>query len=197
MTGDSSYHHSSSSDSSSSDSSNAAAIDASDEQSQPELLSKSALDTVLDPEAVVESVSLSEQPKLRTVIGGRHEARERAVHLLYESQIKKQPVEDVLAAQVLAPDTYATELLRGVEENREEIDEVISRLARGWTIKRMATMDVVVLRVALFELLHRPDVPRGVVLAEAVDLAGQYGTDESSKFVNGLLSAAADEIRPA
>ncbi|MGB3410909.1 MAG: transcription antitermination factor NusB [Microthrixaceae bacterium] len=177
--------------------SDAAAINEPETQKQPELLSKSALDTVLDPEAVVESVSLSEQPKLRTVIGGRHEARERAVHLLYESQIKKQPVEDVLAAQVLAPDTYATELLRGVEQNREEIDEVISRLARGWTIERMATMDVVVLRVALFELLHRPDVPRGVVLAEAVDLAGQYGTDDSSKFVNGLLSAAADEIRPA
>ncbi|MGB6058883.1 MAG: transcription antitermination factor NusB [Microthrixaceae bacterium] len=179
------------------DGSNAASMGSPETRDQPELLSKSALDTVLDPEAVVESVSLSEQPKLRTVIGGRHEARERAVHLLYEGQIKKQPVEDVLAAQVLAPDTYATELLRGVEGNQDEIDGVISRLARGWTIERMATMDVVVLRVALFELLHRPDVPRGVVLAEAVDLAGQYGTDESSKFVNGLLSAAADEIRPA
>lgn len=174
------------------------AADAADETAgaKPELLSKSVLDTVLDPDTVVESVSLSEQPKLRTVIGGRHEARERAVHLLYESQIKKLPVEEVLAAQVLAPDTYATELLRGVEANRDEIDGVISRLARGWTIERMATMDVVVLRVALYELMYRSDVPRGVILSEAVDLAGQYGTDDSSKFVNGLLSAAANEIRP-
>ncbi|HTO00429.1 MAG TPA: transcription antitermination factor NusB [Microthrixaceae bacterium] len=163
---------------------------------EAELLSKSVLDTVLDPGTVVESVALSDQPKLRTTIGGRHEARERAVHLLYESQIKKLPVEDVLAAQVLAPDNYATEILRGVESNREQIDEIISRLAKGWTIARMPTMDVVVLRVAIFELIHRPDVPRGAVLAEAVDLAGQYGTDDSSKFVNGLLSAAADEIRP-
>jgi len=51
--------------------------------------------------------------------------------------------------------------------------------------------------MGVYELAHRPDVPRGVILAEAVDLAGQYGTDDSSKFVNGLLAAAANELRPA
>lgn len=158
-------------------------------------VSESVLDTVLDPETVVEQISVDAPPVVRPVAGGRHEARERAVHLLYESGIKGLPIEQVLAAQVLAPDEYADALVRGVVAHQDELDEVISRLVRGWTIERMATLDVVVLRVACFELAHRPDVPRGVVLAEAVELAGRYGTDESARFVNGVLAAAADELR--
>lgn len=134
-------------------------------------------------------------PVLRPVAGGRHEARERAVHLLYESGIKDLQAEQVLAAQVLAPDDYAAALVRGVDEHRAELDELIGRLSRGWTVERMATLDLVVLRVACFELAHRPDVPTGAVLAEAVDLAGRYGTDDSARFVNGVLAAAAEELR--
>ena len=77
-----------------------------------------------------------------------------------------------------------------------ELDALIGRLVRGWTLERMATLDLVVLRVACYELAHCPDVPSGVVLAEAVDLAGRYGTDESARFVNGVLAAAAGELRP-
>lgn len=102
---------------------------------------------------------------------------------------------EVVAAQVLPPDPYSTELLAGVAEFGAQLDAYIERLAEGWTLKRMPVIDVVVLRVALFELLHRPDVPRGVILSEAVELASQYGTDDSSRFVNGLLAAAAREIR--
>ena len=80
------------------------------------------------------------------------------------------------------------ELVRGVDDHAVEIDELIGRLARGWTLERMPALDLEVLRVACFELAHRPDVPTGVVLSEAVDLAGRYGTDDSSRFVNGVLS---------
>jgi N utilization substance protein B len=158
-------------------------------------VSESVLDTVLGAETVVEAISVDPPPVVRPVAGGRHEARERAVHLLYESRIKDLGIDEVLAGQVLAPDEYADALVRGVVEHQAELDELIGRLVRGWTIERMATLDLVVLRVACFELAHRPDVPTGVVLAEAVDLAGRYGTDESARFVNGVLAAAADELR--
>ncbi len=161
------------------------------------VVSRSVLDTVLDPETVVEQIAVEPPPALRPVAGGRHEARERAVHLLYEAAAKDRPVDEVLGDQVIAADEYTVAIVRGVGEHAEQLDEVISRLARGWTIARMPTLDVVVLRVACFELAHRDDVPTGVVLSEAVDLAGRYGTDESSRFVNGLLASAAEELRPA
>ncbi len=157
--------------------------------------SREVLETVLDPDTVVEEITLADQPRMRTVLGGRHEARERAIHLLYEASMKMLPPKDVIAAQVMEPDPYAVDLVDGVATNLAELDEIIGRLARGWTIQRMPTMDVVVLRLALFELIHRPDVPSGVILAEAVEFASDYGTDDSAKFVNGLLAAARDEIR--
>jgi N utilization substance protein B len=143
---------------------------------------------------VVDDVVLP--PSVPQVVGGRSQARERAVHLLYESRMKARPGTQTVADQVIAPDPYAVELVRGVERHRTEIDDVIGRLARGWTIERMPSLDLEVLRVACFELAHRPDVPTGVVLAEAVDLATRYGTDDSARFVNGLLAAAAEELRP-
>ena len=136
-------------------------------------------------------------PVVPQVAGGRSEARERAVHLLYESRMKTRTGPETVADQVASPDPYTVDLVRGVAEYRDELDAVIGRLARGWTISRMPALDLEVLRVACFELAHRPDVPRGVVLAQAVDLATRYGTDDSARFVNGLLAAAADELRPA
>jgi len=172
-------------------------VEAENAEVDAEPVSQSVLDTVLSPDTVVEKISVGAPPTLRAVAGGRHEARERAAHLLYEVQMKDRPVEDVLDEQVLAPDPYASDLVRGVERHRDQLDEVIDRLAHGWSLARMPKMDLVVLRMGVYELAHRPDVPRGVILAEAVDLAGQYGTDDSSKFVNGLLAAAANELRPA
>lgn len=136
-----------------------------------------------------------EPPELPTVAGGRHEARERAVHLLYESAMKDRPARDVLAEQVLAPDPYAMDLVGGVAEHQAELDTLIGGLARGWTLDRMPALDLVVLRVGCFELAHRPEVPTGVVLSEATELASRYGTDDSSRFVNGVLAAAAERLR--
>jgi len=149
------------------------------------------------PDARVVGSEVVLPPAVPQVAGGRREARERAVHLLYESRMKTRSGPETVADQVAAPDDYAVDLVQGVEDHRDEIDGIIGRLARGWTIERMPALDLEVLRVACYELGHRPDVPRGVVLAEAVELATRYGTDDSSRFVNGLLAAAADELRPS
>ncbi|MBU6216806.1 MAG: transcription antitermination factor NusB [Acidobacteria bacterium] len=129
------------------------------------------------------------------VAGGRREARERAVHLLYEADTKTAHVASVLEAQAARPDPYAADLALGVDEQRAALDGLIAELATGWTLDRMPLLDLTVLRVGTFELLHRPEVPTAVVLSEATELASRYGTDDSSRFVNGVLAAAARRVR--
>lgn len=135
-------------------------------------------------------------PRIRPVVGGRTAARERAVHLLYEGAMTDRTGREVLSEQVVAADRYAEQLVEGVDDSRAELDALITQLApRGWTIDRMATLDLCVLRVAAWELAHSPEVPTGVILSEAVALAESYGTDDSPRFVNGLLAAAATRLR--
>lgn len=160
-------------------------------------VSRSVIETVVDPDAVVEEIEVSEGPiALRPVAGGRHEARERAVHLLYESELKSRSASDVLGSQVIASDPFTAVLVNGVAETQAELDDLIGSLARGWTLQRMPRLDLVILRVACYELAYCQDIPTGAVLSEAVDLAGRYGTDDSSRFVNGLLANAARQLRP-
>ena len=136
------------------------------------------------------------RPAMRPVAAGRREARERALHLLYEAAMKDLDADGVLAQQVLAPEPYTEQVVRGVFDHQAELDEVVGRLARGWTLDRMPVLDLAVLRLGCFELAHLDDVPTGVVLSEAADLASEYGTDDSARFVNGVLAAAAKELRP-
>ncbi|HVV38009.1 MAG TPA: transcription antitermination factor NusB [Acidimicrobiales bacterium] len=124
-------------------------------------------------------------------------ARERALELLYEADAKSAPVDDVLAALPVAPDPYAVDIVTGVSEHRPEIDAVIKRLAPDWPVDRMPAVDRAVLRLGVYELTQRPDVPTAVVLDEAVELAKRYSTEESGRFVNGVLAAAARELRPS
>jgi N utilization substance protein B len=128
--------------------------------------------------------------------GGRRDSRERALHLLYEADQRQIGVDTVIAESVLPPDDYTDAVLRGVEADRGELDERIGRLAEGWTIERMPTMDRLVLELGLYELTRRDDIPTAVVLNEAVELANRYSTDDSGRFVNGVLAAAARELRP-
>jgi len=127
---------------------------------------------------------------------GRREARERALALLYEVDTKGSTIDEVLAALPVPPDRFATEVTEGVERERDTLDELIARYSRGWTLHRMPVLDRVVLRMGTFELLHRPDVPAGVAIAEAVELAKRFSTDDSGRFVNGVLAAIAAEVRP-
>lgn len=130
-------------------------------------------------------------------VGSRHEARERAFHLLYEAEIKGMTVANVLAELPLDPDPFAVELVEGVAANAEEVDALIARHARNWELGRMPALDRAVLRLATFELAHRPDVPTAAVINEAVELAKQYSTDDSGRFVNGVLAAVATDVRPS
>jgi N utilization substance protein B len=129
--------------------------------------------------------------------GSRRQARERALSLLYEAEAKGVAPRDVIAELPVAPDQFAAQLVGGVEDHSEALDRLIETHARGWTLERMPAIDRALLRMAIFELCHRPDVPTGVVISEAVDLATQYSTDDSARFVNGMLSVIAGEVRAA
>ena len=128
-------------------------------------------------------------------LGSRREARERALSLLYEADAKACPPDEVLADLPVPPDEFAADLVAGVGTHLGEIDDRIRRFARGWALERMPVVDRTVLRMAIYELLHRPDVPTGAVISEAVELAKRYSTDDSGRFVNGMLSSIAEEVR--
>ena len=130
-------------------------------------------------------------------VGSRREARERAMGLLYECEAKSQSPTDVLDALPVPAEPFAVELVTGVGDHLAEIDDTIRRYARGWTLERMPAVDRALLRIGVFELEHRPDVPTGVVISEAVELAKRFSTEDSGRFVNGLLSAVAADVRPA
>ena len=132
-----------------------------------------------------------------TVAGSRREARERALALLYEAEAKAETPAEVVAALPVEPDAYAERLVLGVGEHGAPIDGLIRRYARGWKLERMPAIDRAVLRVAIYELLFEPGVPTAAVVSEAVELASEYSTDESGRFVNGLLARIAGEVRDA
>lgn len=130
-------------------------------------------------------------------LGGRREAREEALSFLYETELTGEPVADGLAARDIPLEDYAVALVRGVDADRGELDEIIGRNLTGWTIHRMAIVDRVIARMATWELRSRADVPTGAVLSEAVALATQYCGEDSPRFLNGVLRSVADELRPA
>jgi transcription antitermination protein NusB len=125
----------------------------------------------------------------------RHQARERALTLLYEAELKDTVPSEVLGALPMAPDAYATMLVQTVESRGSEIDGLVDSAAIGWDLDRMAVVDRNVLRLAVAELLACPDVPTAVILNEAVELASAFSTDDSGRFVNGVLATLAVQIR--
>jgi len=124
---------------------------------------------------------------------GRREARERALELLYEAEIKDTSGAELIASLPITPGAYSVALVEGVDEHRVEIDELLRDLARGWSLERMPAVDRALLRLATYELLHQREVPVGVVISEAVELASEFSTDDSGRFVNGVLSAIANQ----
>jgi N utilization substance protein B len=127
--------------------------------------------------------------------GERRRSRERALELLYEAESKGVVAVELLAELQVQPEPYATELIRGVVERAAAIDELIVRHAKEWALDRMPVVDRQLLRAATFELIARPDVPTAVVLDEAVELAKSYSTENSGRFVNGVLAAIAANVR--
>lgn len=129
-------------------------------------------------------------------VGSRREARERALGLLYEAETKDAEPTTVLAELPVPPDEFTVELVEGVGAHFDDIDATIGRFAKGWTIERMPALDRALLRIGVYELRFRRDVPTGAVISEAVELAKRFSTEESGRFVNGMLSAVAAEVRP-
>ena len=129
--------------------------------------------------------------------GSRRQARERALSLLYEAESKDVSPAAVLSALPVEPDAFATEVVTGVGLHMNELDTLITGYAKDWTIERMPALDRALLRMGIFELLYRPDVPTGAVISEAVELAQRFSTDESSRFVNGMLARIAEAVRPS
>jgi N utilization substance protein B len=129
-------------------------------------------------------------------IGTRREARERALALLFEAEQRgMDPLADILGELPLDPDEYTRELVAGVSAYRRELDLQLSRLSTSWPLERMPAIDRALLRMGAYELSHT-DVPVGVCISEAVELAKRYSTDDSHRFINGMLASVASEIRP-
>ena len=133
-------------------------------------------------------------------MSARGKARKRALDILFEAEIRGEPVLDLLGersatASPPVPD-YAAGLVRGVQEHRAQIDEMLAEHSRGWTLERMPAVDRNILRIGAYELFWAPGVPDGVAISEAVTLARELSTDASPAFVNGLLARLL-ELRPA
>jgi transcription antitermination protein NusB len=142
-------------------------------------------------------------------VPARSKARKRALDILYEAEIRGEPVLDLLAERSASgaagsgsPDRssppvsgYAAELVRGVQAHRERIDELLSEHSQGWTLDRMPAVDRNILRIGLYELYWGSGVPDGVAISEAVLLARDLSTDGSPAFINGLLARLL-ELRP-
>jgi transcription antitermination protein NusB len=125
----------------------------------------------------------------------RSEARERALGLLYEAETKSISPQAVLDAQIVLPDELTRVLVEGVAADQADIDRLISDNAKGWTLARMPAVDRAVLRLAICELRSRPETPTAVIIDEAVELAKRFSTDDSGRFVNGMLSTIARKVR--
>jgi transcription antitermination protein NusB len=127
-------------------------------------------------------------------VSARTKARKLALDILFAAELREEPPTEVLAQRgrpntdELSARAHAVRLIEGVQENRERIDELIATYATGWTLDRMPVVDRNVLRMGAYELLWVDDVPDAVAVSEAVALATELSTDESPRFVNGLLS---------
>jgi transcription antitermination protein NusB len=134
-------------------------------------------------------------------VGARSKARKRAVDLLFEADARGVDPVTLVAERLGSPDVppindYTVALVEGVTEHRERIDDLIAQHAEGWTLPRMPAVDRAVLRLGLYELLWADDVPDAVAINEAVELAKTLSTDDSPRFINGLLARLA-AARPA
>ncbi len=134
----------------------------------------------------------------------RHEVRMWAVQMLFQRDFNHGDLNEALEVfwkeRTCSEKLHAfcEELIRGVEEKRTELDAQLQQFADNWDLKRMGGVDRNVMRVALFEMLHRPDIPPVVSINEAVELAKELSSEESGKFVNGILDRIRKDLkRPA
>jgi N utilization substance protein B len=134
-------------------------------------------------------------------VGARSKARKRALDVLFEADQRRTAPREVLAARIVEPGTeaslpqYSVDLVEGVLDHQERIDELIETYAHGWTLDRMPAVDRAALRLGAWEILFNDDVPDAVAVDEAVELVRALSTDDSPTFVNGLLGRLV-ELKP-
>jgi len=132
-------------------------------------------------------------------VAARSKARKRALDVLFEAEIRREPPLSVLEERTIQADppipAYTIELVQGVQAHRDRIDELLGSHARGWTLDRMPGVDRNILRIGAYELLWGADVPDAVAISEAVLLATDLSTDASPAFVNGMLARLL-ELKP-
>jgi transcription antitermination protein NusB len=124
----------------------------------------------------------------------RREARRRAAVILFQADATDREPQDVLEERKGLGERiprFTEELVLGVAERRGELDRILGEAAEGWTIDRMAAVDRTLLRVGCYELLFQDDVPDRVAVSEAVEAANRYSTEDSGRFVNGVLGRIA------
>ncbi|MBK0867130.1 MAG: transcription antitermination factor NusB [Saccharopolyspora sp.] len=129
-------------------------------------------------------------------MGSRSKARKRAVDVLYEADLRGLEAVTLLSERLAAPEAapvadYTVTLVEGIAANLRRIDEVLVEHAEGWTLGRMPAVDRAVLRLGLYELLWSEDVPPAVAIDESVELVKDLSTDDSPRFVNGVLGRIA------
>lgn len=127
--------------------------------------------------------------------GERRRSRERALELLYEAECKDLAFDAVLDELPVAPEPYTETIVLGVERALGRIDDLLEEHAAGWDLDRMPAVDRSILRIGCYELLEEPDVPVAVVIDEAVELAKAYSTEDSGRYVNGVLASIARAVR--
>ena len=139
-------------------------------------------------------------------MSARTKARKRALDVLFAADVRGETAEQSLEAESLRaaarPERasswpYAREIVQGVIDHAAEIDAAITEHATAWPIERMPAVDRAILRIAVWEIRYNPDVPAPVAIDEAVELAKELSTDDSPRFVNGLLHAIGSEPLPA
>jgi N utilization substance protein B len=133
-------------------------------------------------------------------VGARHSGREAALQLLFQMEASGASAADAIALFYRSFDAepegreYSEAAVRGVEAALATVDANITKASTHWRLERMARVDRNVLRLGTWELMSRADVPRAVILDEAVELAKAFGTEESSSFVNGVLNRVAEDL---
>ena len=133
-------------------------------------------------------------------MAARSKARKRAIDLLFEAEQRQVNARDLLKERLAAPVTeaplteFTADLVVGVVDNWTQINDLLTTYSQGWTLERMPAVDRAILRLGAYEVLFA-DVPEGVAISEAVALATELSTDDSPKFVNGLLARLA-EVKP-
>lgn len=122
----------------------------------------------------------------------RRKSREVAIQILYSFHTNPQPTEDVFNDPIFirTPENYreyALTLVNGCLDHKKELESIITELSENWSLSRIALIDGIIIRMALYEMLYEKEIPPAVSIDEAIDLSKKYSTDKSGKFINGIL----------